>query len=62
MKQFIKKITAFSASAVIAVCSAISGSAIGADANGTLSFTVHFDLSDEGVTIVPDEDGNIPEI
>ena len=62
MKQLIRKITAFSASAVIAVCSAASGSAIGADTNETPSFSVHFDLSEEGVSIVPDEDGNVPEI
>ena len=62
MKQFIKKITAFSASTVIAVCSAICSSAIGAETNETPTFTVHFDLSDEGVSIVPDEDGNVPEI
>lgn len=62
MKQFIKKFTAFTASAVIAVCSAISSSAIGADTKETPTFLVHFDLSEEGVSIAPDEDGNVPEI
>ncbi len=62
MKQIIQKITAFSASAVIAVCSAVSSSAIGADTTEKTTYTVHFDLSEEGVSIAPDEDGNIPEI
>ncbi|WP_295076349.1 dockerin type I repeat-containing protein [Ruminococcus sp.] len=62
MKQLIKTITAFSASAVIAVCSAISGAAIGADTTETKTYTVHFDLSEEGVSIAPDENDNIPEI
>ena len=62
MKQIIKKITAFSASAVIAVCSAFSSAAIGADTTEKVTYKVHFDLSEEGVTIVPDSDGNVPEI
>ena len=62
MKQLIKNITAISASAVIAFCSAVSGAAIGADTTATKTYTVHFDLSEEGVSIAPDKDDNIPEI
>ena len=62
MKQFIKKITAFSASAVIAVCSATSGALIGADTTEETTYTVHFDLSEEGVSVAPDTNNNIPEI
>ena len=62
MKQLIKKITAFSASAVIAVCSSAGNAAIGADTTEKTTYKVHFDLSEEGVTIVPDSDGNVPEI
>ncbi len=62
MKQIIRKLTAFTASAVIAVCSASTGIVTGADTTEEKSYTVHFDLSEEGVSIAPDEDGNIPEI
>ena len=61
MKIIIKKITAAAASAVIAVCSAGSGLSFGADTTETPLYKVHFDLGDD-VTIVPDDDGNVPEI
>ena len=62
MKQIIKKLTAFTASAVIAVCSVSTGLVTGADTTEKPTYTVHFDLSEEGVSIAPDDDGNIPEI
>ena len=61
MKTIIKRITAAAASAVIAVCSVGSGMSFGADTNEAPLYKVHFDLGDD-VTIVPDDDGNVPEI
>ena len=62
MKQFIRKISAITASAVIAVCSSASGAVIGADTTEDKTYTVHFDLSEEGVTVAPDKNGNVTEI
>jgi hypothetical protein len=61
MKTIIKRITAAAASAVIAVCSAGFSNSFGADTEEAPLFKVHFELGDD-VTIVPDDDGNVPEI
>ena len=62
MKQFIQKISAFTASAVIAVCSTASGAVIGAETAENQTYTVHFDLSEDGISIIPDKNGDIAEI
>ena len=61
MKQLLKSLSAVTASAAIAVCSMTSGLAIAADTEVKKSCTVHYDLSEEGVIIPADEDGNVPE-
>ena len=62
MKQLLKSLSAVTASAAIAVCSMTSGLAIAADTEEKTSCTVHYDLSEEGVIIPADEDGNVPEL
>ena len=62
MKQLLKSLSAFSASAAIAVCSMTSGLTYADETEQKTSCTLHYDLSEEGVTIPEDEDGNVPEL
>ena len=62
MNNILKKITAIAASAAIAVCSLSSFGAIAADTTEEQTYTIHFDLSEEGVSITPNKDGSVPEI
>ncbi|MCR4794986.1 MAG: dockerin type I repeat-containing protein [Ruminococcus sp.] len=61
MKQLLKSLSALTASAAITVCSMTSGLTyvVGADEK---TCTVHYDLSEEGVSIPADEEGNVPEL
>ena len=60
MNTIIKRLTAAASSAVIAVCSAGINYSFGADTEEK-TYKVHFALG-EDVTIVPDDDGNVPVI
>ncbi|MBQ1704113.1 MAG: InlB B-repeat-containing protein [Oscillospiraceae bacterium] len=60
MNTIIKKLTAAASSAVIAVCSVGFNYSFGADTEEK-TYKVHFELGDD-VTIVPDDDGNVPDI
>ena len=62
MKQLLKSLSAFTASASIAVCSMTSGLTCIAETEEKNSYTLHYDLSEEGVTIPEDEDGNVQEL
>jgi cell division septation protein DedD len=62
MKQLLKSLSAVTASAAIAVCSMTSGLAFGAETEEKTLCTVHYDLSESGVIIPADEDGNVPEL
>ena len=62
MKHLSKSLFALSTSAVIAFCSFNSGFATGADTEEKTTCTIHYDLSEEGVYIPADEDGNVPEL
>lgn len=61
MKTIFKKISAAAASAVIAACSVGSSISFGADTSEIPTYIIHYELGDD-VTIVPDEDGNVPEL
>ena len=60
MNTIIQKLTAAASSAVIAVCSVGLNYSFGADTEEK-TYKVHFELGDD-VTIVPDDEGNVPVI
>ena len=63
MKHFLRSLTSFTAAAVIAFCSTGVCYAVAADTTAdTTTCTVHFDISEDGVYIPEDEDGNVPEL
>ncbi|MBR6968965.1 MAG: InlB B-repeat-containing protein [Ruminococcus sp.] len=62
MNSIFKKITAVAASAAIAFCSLSSFCVTAADTTEEQKYTIHFDLSEEGVSVTPNKDGSVPEI
>lgn len=62
MKQLPKTLSAITASAVLAVCSIPAPITYGADSETEIKCTVHYDISEEGVFIPADKDGNVPEL
>ncbi|MBO5318260.1 MAG: InlB B-repeat-containing protein [Ruminococcus sp.] len=64
MKKIISKITALTLSALTAmsVMTAFPSFAESGEAEEKKQVTVHFDISEEGITIEEDEDGNIVEL
>ncbi len=62
MKHLFKTLSAAAASAVIAVCSVPTYISYGADTETEQKYTVHYDISEEGVFIPADKEGNVPEL
>ena len=64
MKKIISKITSLTLSALTAmsVMTAFPSFAESGEAEEKKQVTVHFDISEEGITIEEDEDGNIVEL
>lgn len=62
MKHLLKSFTALTASLSIAVCAMTSSLTFGADTDEKTTCIIHYDLSEDGVYIPADEDGNVPEL
>ncbi|MCR4794297.1 MAG: dockerin type I repeat-containing protein [Ruminococcus sp.] len=62
MKHLFKTLSASAASAVIAVCSVPTCITYGADTETEQKYTVHYDISEDGVFIPADKEGNVPEL
>ena len=62
MNQLSKALSAMALSAFIAVCSVPASYSYGADTETQQKFTVHYDISEDGIFIPEDEDGNVPEL
>lgn len=60
MKHLSKTLSAVTASAVIAVCSVPTSFSYGADTEAEQKCTIHYDISEEGVYLPEDADGNVP--